>query len=670
MQESTATLIDEIVKLQDMQSVQSNLADQPTPERQHDARYQALFRQLPEAVMVFDAAGNMLDLSERATTLLGMSRQALMSQTLHQAIPQLPLDAAQALMQAEVIGQQFVIQLELTREDGSLFPAEVRISVIALEQGRALMATLRDISAMRRQEKVLQERVAFNESLLQTMTVPVFYKDAQGVYTGCNNAFANFIGKRKNEIIGKTVFDIAPQPLSPIYRDKDLELLEDPLGVQIYESRVKHADGTIHDVIFHKARITSSGGKAVGIIGAILDISERKRYEKEQQNLIHQLEEKELAKTRFLASAGHDLRQPVSAASLFVQALKLTSPTPAQQEVIEKLDESMKTFSDLLEQLLNISRFDAGLIRPEPSSFNLAQLFSWLADNFVQEATDKNLKLIFHLPKNRGMILNTDIGLLKSVLMNLLSNAIKFTQTGGILVSARVRTGQALIQVWDTGMGIPQENFAHIFDEFYQINNPQRDRNRGLGLGLSIVRRALTLLDSEIMGCTELGKGTVFSFSLPLHTSQHHVPHHAAAELVLEDMLDDSFTRGKCFVVVEDDALVAQGMISWLEGMGAQVMFFLKAEDALASPRIGEADCFIADYMLGGKYNGIEFLQRLREQLGTQVTAVLVTGDTSPDFVQAATQCEWPVLYKPVKPARLIVTLRTQHELFQVTNNI
>jgi CheY-like chemotaxis protein len=273
------------------------------------------------------------------------------------------------------------------------------------------------------------------------------------------------------------------------------------------------------------------------------------------------------------------------------------------------------------------------------------------------------LKMVFRLPKNRGLILNTDIGLLKSVLMNLLSNAIKFTQEGGVLVSARIHNGQALLQVWDTGMGIPQENFAHIFDEFYQINNPQRDRNHGLGLGLSIVKRALTLLDSEIVCRTVLDKGSVFSFSLSLDNTAHHVPHPAANELVLEDMLDDSFTRGKKIVVVEDDALVAQGMISWLEAMGANVRFFLKAEDALAYEGIGNADCYVADYMLGGKYNGIEFLNRLREKLGRPVNAVLVTGDTSPAFVQAVAKCDWQVLYKPVNPARMIVTLKVQHEL-------
>jgi CheY-like chemotaxis protein/two-component sensor histidine kinase len=322
----------------------------------------------------------------------------------------------------------------------------------------------------------------------------------------------------------------------------------------------------------------------------------------------------------------------------------------------------MKTFSDLLEQLLNISKFDAGLIKPKLSSFNLAQLFNWLEHNFAQAALDKKLRLQFYWPMSRQLFLSTDIGLLKSVLMNLLSNAIKFTTHGGILVSARVHGGKVLLQVWDTGIGIPAENLSHIFDEFYQVHNPQRDRNRGLGLGLSIVKRSLTLLDSEIDCRSTVGKGTVFGFSLPLDNGAGRVTQQAATELALEGMFDDSFTRGKRFVLVEDDALVAHAMISWLEGMGGKVQFFLSAEDALKSDLIAQADCFIADYMLGGTLNGIQFLNRLLLKLGRPINGVLVTGDTSPTFVHAAAHCDWSVLYKPVSPSRLIAILREQEE--------
>jgi len=629
---------------------------------QRESRYQAFFQHAADAVFVFDFDGRLLDVNNQACNSLGYSSEELLGMSVTEIIPKFDTASRDLLWGRLKIGQPNCVISSHRRKDGKIFPVEMRLTVLDLEGEKLVMALVSDITERKRNESALQESVAFSESLLQTMTVPVFYKNTEGRYTGCNSAFAEFIGKTKEEIIGKTVFDISPQKLSPVYRDKDLELLEAPEGVQIYESRVMHADGTHHDVIFHKARIANSSGELTGIIGAILDISERKRYEEEQLNLIRQLEKKELAKTRFLASAGHDLRQPVSAASLFVHALKLTSPTPSQNELIEKLDESMQTFSDLLDQLLNISKFDAGLIKPEPSVFSLVDLFSWLEHNFAQAALDKQLCFRFHFPLNKSLILRTDIGLLKSVLMNLLSNAIKFTSHGGVLVSARVHGDQLKLQVWDTGIGIPEANLSHIFDEFYQVNNPQRDRNRGLGLGLSIVKRALTLLGGEIAYRSTISKGTVFGFCLPLDSSISSETKQAATELLSEDILDDTFARGKRFVVVEDDALVAHALISWLEGMGGNVQFFLSAEDALESEQIGQADYFIADYMLGGAFNGIQFLNQLYQKLGKPINAVLVTGDTSPAFVHAAAHCDWSVLYKPVNPAKLIECLREQKE--------
>lgn len=621
---------------------------------------QALIQHAADGVFVFDFDGHFVEVNKQACASLGYLREELLQKRVAEISPDIDLKSKLILWDTFELNQANHVNCICRRKDGFTFPVEMRLTVINFAGKKLIMALVSDISDQKQSESALHESVAFSESLLQAMPVPVFYKNMERRYIGCNNAFTEFIGKSKEEIIGKTVFEISQQKYSPVYRDKDTELLESENDVQIYESRVMHADGTHHDVVFHKARIVNGANEPIGIIGAILDITERKMYEEEQLMFIHQLEEKELAKTRFLASAGHDLRQPVFAASLFVQALKRTSPTPDQITMIEKLDESMKTFSDLLEQLLNISQFDAGLIKAKPTSYNLSELFNWLAHNFAQATLEKQLRFRFYFPVSKSPALFTDIGLLKSVLMNLLSNAIKFTDQGGVLISARICGDNVKLQVWDTGIGIPYENISRIFDEFYQVSNPQRDRNSGLGLGLSIVKRSLTLLGSEISCRSQLGRGTVFSFSLPLDSSQSGQPKQTITEDLFEDVLDDTFTKGKLFVIVEDDTLVAQAMISWLQGMGGRVIFFSNAEDALENKNIGQADYYIADYMLGGTFNGIQFLNKLQHKLGKPICAVLVTGDTSPDFVQAAAHSIWPVLYKPVVTSKLMTSLRTQ----------
>ena len=514
------------------------------------------------------------------------------------------------------------------------------------------------VNARKQAERIAQQSESRYKAFIRHAADAIFVFDFDGRFVEVNYQACANLGYSSEELLQMNVTDIVPG-LDPAIRRPVWEKLDfnQPYSVMATHRR---KDGSIYPVETRLTILNLNGQKLM--MALVSDISERKKYEEKQLNLIHQLEEKELAKTRFLASAGHDLRQPVAAASIFVKVLKLSSPTQYQSAMIDKLDESMKTFSDLLDQLLDISKFDAGLIKPASKLFSLADLFDWLEHNFAQAALDKQLQFRIFSPRNESLVLNTDIGLMKSVLMNLLSNAIKFTSHGGVLVSARSHGGRLKLQVWDTGIGISEENISRIFDEFYQVSNSQRDRKSGLGLGLPIVKRALTLLGSEITCRSKFGRGTVFEFRMDIDSSLNLVNQGAATEISLDDVIDNDFTLGKRFVIVEDDTLVGQAMFGWLEGMGAKVQLFSNAEDALGSDQIGQADYFIADYMLGGARNGIQFLNQLRQNLDKPINAVIVTGDTSPAFVQAAEHSDWPVLYKPVNTARLIASLRAQEK--------
>jgi CheY-like chemotaxis protein len=251
------------------------------------------------------------------------------------------------------------------------------------------------------------------------------------------------------------------------------------------------------------------------------------------------------------------------------------------------------------------------------------------------------------------LFLHSDFGLVKSVLINLVSNAIKFTQQGSVMVSVRRRGTDALFQIWDTGIGIPEEALPCIFDEFYQVDNPQRDRNSGLGLGLSIVRRTLELLGSEIKCCSRPGHGTVFEFRLPLHKGAQP----PAAEPAPASADDLICVRGKRFMVVEDDLLVSQATRACLEGMGAEVRVFHQAEAALKHALSEAADYYLVDYMLGGEMDGIQFLNQLQEQTFVPVKAVLMTGDTSSLFILHSENFAWQVLYKPLHIPELLASL-------------
>jgi PAS domain S-box-containing protein len=420
----------------------------------------------------------------------------------------------------------------------------------------------------------------------------------------------------------------------------------------------EHAERWVHGL--GRLELDASGNP-VEMHGTIQDITERKRAEEEIRKSMRLLEEKELAKTRFLAAAGHDLRQPLAAANLFIDALKLEKSSPEQARIIQRLGQAMNTFNGLLDALLNISRLDAGVIKPECTSIDATELVEWLEQNFAPLAADKQLAFKLHFPSREQLVIHSDSGLIKSVLMNLVSNALKFTHNGGIMVSIRRRGQEALFQVWDTGIGIGDEHQEHIFDEFYQVNNSQRDRASGLGLGLSIAKRALTLLGGTITCRSRPGQGSVFGFSLPIEcTGGATIAGTASRKLEHGSYAEEMLVRDKMFVLVEDDGLVAEALINWVEGMGGKAIGFHSAEDALRLAHIGQADYYVVDYMLSGKLNGIQFLNRLHEQLGRPIKAVLMTGDTSPIFIRDAADLRWPVLHKPVRTSSLAAALGGQ----------
>lgn len=400
----------------------------------------------------------------------------------------------------------------------------------------------------------------------------------------------------------------------------------------------------------------SEDGRPMRMIGTNSDITKRQQMQAQLLRSVHKLEEKEKSRTRFLAAAGHDLRQPVAATSLFVEALKSTSPSPRQLELIGLLGQSVTVFSSQLDRLLDISKFDAGLIRAEPTDVAVADVFDWLYMHFAANALDKGLRFATYISKNLAMSLQTDHHLLQSVLMNLVTNAIKFTNAGGVIVSARARGDRVLFQVWDTGVGIEQSDLRAIFDEFYQVGNRQRNREAGLGLGLSICARALEVLGSEVRCRSRFGRGSVFSFSLPLVSDSTLNPR-KQRDLLPVDSNSDWIWLGKRIMVLEDDPLVSSGLLNLLREVGADASHFDTAEAALSSAGLACVDYFIVDYSIGGELTGMEFLHAVQAQQDHLVRAVVITGETSSDFMRRMASSQWPVLHKPVTFAKLISAL-------------
>lgn len=387
------------------------------------------------------------------------------------------------------------------------------------------------------------------------------------------------------------------------------------------------------------------------LYGALQDVTARKKAEADLIAAKQVAEAANRAKSQFLAAASHDLRQPIQAINLFHGALARSGLTAEQERICNYLALSTQSLSDLLNALLDISKLDGGSVKPNPEVLPVETLFGHIDAEFSSLAMAKSLRFRLYFPCGDMAVL-TDPDLLQSLLGNLIGNAIKYTERGGILVAIRRRGSQALIQVWDTGVGIAAQDIERIFNEYFQVGNPERNRAKGLGLGLSIARRLARLLGSDIVCRSRPGGGSVFEFRLPLTEPSQGDPAVAAAPA----------TRGtgqsvnRHVVVVEDDEVVAEALVLALEATGAQVTTYRTAEDALADAGIDDACCYITDFRLPGM-DGVQFLDAVQRQSDAPIRAVVLTGDSSPDRIEMARSSRWTILFKPIDLPSLMAAI-------------
>lgn len=351
-------------------------------------------------------------------------------------------------------------------------------------------------------------------------------------------------------------------------------------------------------------------------------------------------EQANIAKSRFLAAASHDLRQPMHALGLYVAALKPQLEGRDAAQTLSKIEATVTAMEELFNAILDISKLDAGVIVPQSQPVAIDGLFERLRGDFQAEAMIRGLRLRV---RARPLHVMGDLVLLDRILRNLLSNALRYTRTGGVLLAVR-RHGQGVcVQVWDTGVGIAAEHLPRIFEEFYQVDNPQRDRSQGLGLGLAIVDRIVRLLGYRIEVRSRPGRGTVFSLYIPELAQP-------VAGVAPSQSMEVGQLRG-LVAVVDDDALILDALPALLERWGLSVITAADVEGLIRRlPR--SPDLLITDYRLAGSETGFTVVDRLAAVYGPP-PVVIITGDTGQETLAAIAARGYPLLHKPVKPARL-----------------
>ncbi len=361
-----------------------------------------------------------------------------------------------------------------------------------------------------------------------------------------------------------------------------------------------------------------------------------------------------LAKSRFLAAASHDLRQPMHALNLYHGAMENIALSTEAQLLLSYARQCAVAMDDMFTVLLDMSRLDAGAVTPTLKTFPVQQLLERIRVEFEPPAKEKCLDLRVVSSK---LFIRTDPALAERIMRNLVSNAVRYTHQGKILVGCRRRGNLLRLAVFDTGSGIPRDKQQSVFEEYFQLSNPERDRTKGLGLGLAIVSRVSSLLGAPISLQSELGRGSMFAVDFECDGA--FVPQDVASGKPDASVPCEDGLAGRLVAVIDDESAIRTALGMLLTQWGCRVVTAATGDDAVeqlaAYPT--PPDVIVCDYRLRGSENGLDAIEKVRMEFCVDVPALLVTGDTAPDRILEIREGGLPVLHKPLQPDELRAAL-------------
>src|SRR5690606_26895921 len=392
-----------------------------------------------------------------------------------------------------------------------------------------------------------------------------------------------------------------------------------------------------------------------GYVTSYSDITDYKRVERELREVNETLEQRveqrtreaeaaQQSKTRFLAAISHDVLQPLHAARLFASAMHEGGDPAEQARLATRMDASLRAAEELLDGLLDVSRLDAGVLRPQLADFDATELLHELHAQYAPTAAQRGLSLRVRAPAS--LPVRSDRRLLRRALQNFIGNALRYTQRGGVLLSARRHGDTVLLQVWDSGPGIPAAHLDQIFDEFHRFDQPGERGERGLGLGLSICQRISAVLGHPLDVRSEVGHGSMFAIRAPRAASAPPQPAQRGASGAGDDDL-----RGLRVLCLDNDSEILDGMRALLSRWHIDVHCAATVDAALALAGI-QPDVLLVDYHLHDRLDGLDALDALRAACG-DIPGALLTADGSDTLKRSARERGYRLLTKPVKPASL-----------------
>jgi len=598
---------------------------------QVNSRTKLILESVGEGIYGIDQQGRITFANPAAAKLLGYEVEELLGQPSHDLFHGRHADGSPYPMaecpvyNATSDGKASQVFDEVFwRKDGSSFPVEYYSSPL-WEAGAVVgvVSVFKDITARKAAEEALQTQLLFHQVLIDTIPSPIFYKDLAGRYLGCNKSFESIFACVREHIVGKSVYELAPKALADKYQQMDQQLLDNP-GVQVYESSLKYADGSMHQVVFNKATYLGIDGAVAGLVGIILDVTERKQVEEAVKKARDIALASASAKSEFLANMSHELRTPMNGIIGMTELVLDTELSREQREYLELAKQSADALLLLLNDILDFSKIEAGRLEFESAEFDLAELVHSTVRTFSLPASRKGIDLVCTIEPDLPLWLRGDPGRLRQVIVNLVGNAIKFTECGEIKVMVQsdgpvgtTPEGMKLhVTVHDTGIGIAADKIGIIFDSFSQADGSTTRKYGGTGLGLAISKQIIELMGGTIWVESAVGSGSSFHFAVSLPPGRN-LPEQGDP-ILLRDAADSAVpaesSGGIVRILLAEDNPVNQLLAQRvLEKHGYRVTAVGNGSEAVAAYRTTYFDLLLMDVQMP-EMDGFEATAVIRDE--------------------------------------------------------
>ncbi|MGE5547717.1 MAG: ATP-binding protein [Solirubrobacterales bacterium] len=602
--------------------------------------------------------GAVLYANQRALRLVGASEGALDGRPLPARCIR-PRDRVRMLRIMEQRALVDDYEAGLRTLDGRPFWGLVSMIPLEDQGGPALLVACNDISARKAAEGALQDQLALHQTVIDTIPSAIFYRDTEGRHLGCNKAFVEMVGLPREQIIGADLSVLARTGgLADKAGESDRELIEGSARLHVYEYAFRHPDGRPVQVIIQKAAFRNAGGRVVGIVGAVTDITERATVEEALKRAKEAAEAASRAKSEFLAVISHEIRTPMNGILGMVHLLTDTALDPQQRDWLGTIQTSGEALLTILNDILEFSRLEAGRVAVEAEPFDLPQALDDVIALMVPRSREKGIQLALDVAADIPRTLVGDVARLRQVLLNLVGNAVKFTEKGGVTVSlfnVGRRDGKLALrfEVRDTGVGIPDDAKDRLFQSFSQADSSITRRFGGTGLGLAICKRLVELMGGEIGMDSESGRGSCFWFTLALGTYDD-LPAVAAQAAPMPQS-----RRPLAILLAEDNPVNQKVATALLSKAGHQVIAVPNGREAVEAVASRPFDLVLMDVHMP-EMDGFQATRHIRLLAGTAartpviaMTANVLAGDE--EKCLAAGMDDY--LGKPFKPAELFEKL-------------